>query len=372
MLHIQGGWEPTSASAELNKVHQTLNARYKQQAYGQGSLNNVANAKYLQDFLQAWKQYANTGVSSSNIFKTALLEAISSSFPKNMAFKFNQAGGVKFEKSFSNFIVQLLNNPVMGTSLNENIDSALKKTMAGAKHVTSSKSGTVNLIDLDEVAYELLRTTRTTVDNNLRQLAQEGMRGLDSQRARISGKEISVQGKTDISAKMVEWKINIEAPAEIHKVVTLLAKAQFTAKNYGSGYWAREQMKKRGMDPNSLHFGNSNVWRAINAVLGELGYNSQIIKSIYYSAYAGADANAQLHLYHIRFVYELTGLGQHYIDQNLQQFGEAQFLIYNDYNSNNIYVRSTAELILDMYKEIFDGDWQKAIRITKNVVTKNS
>lgn len=370
-MHVRG-WETTSASTVLNNIHQTLYTRYKTQALSRGSLNNIQNAQYLQDFLSAWKEYANTGNSSSNIFGTALLSTVAEYLPKHLNFKFKTAGGVKFEKQMSAFILSLLNNPAMGTKLEGSLKNNMSQVLTGYKHVGSTVSGSYNFEDLDEVAYALLKQSYDTIDNHLKNLALEGYRGLNAQRARVSGKEITVQGKTDFSAKQIEFTINIAAPAEIKKVIYLLSKAQFTAKNYGSGDWATKMLLKKGLDPTSLHFGNSNVWRALVATLTELGYDMSVIKSIYYSAYAGASQSAQLHIYHIRFIYELTGLGQKYVDNTLKEFGEAEFLIYNDYDSNEIYVRSTADLILEMFQEIFDGDWQKAIRITKNVVSRKS
>lgn len=370
-MHIRG-WESTSASVVLNNIHNTLYARYATQAYSKDRINNIQNAQYLQDFLSAWKEYANTGDSSNNIFSAALLSKVAEYLPKNLNFKFRTAGGVKFEKQMSAFILSLLNNPALGTNIEGKFKDNMSKILTGSKHVKSTESGSYNLSDLDDVAYALLKQSYDVIDNNLRNLALEGYRKLDHQRARVDGKEITVQGKTDFSAKQIEFTIDISAPNEIKKVINLLAKAQFTAKNYGSGEWAVRNALKKGLDPSSLHFGNSNVWRALVATLTELGYDMSVIKSIYYSAYAGADETAQLHIYHIRFIYELTGLGQKQVDNSLKEFGEAEFLIYNDYNSNEIYVRSTADLILEMFQEIFDGDWQKAIRITKNVVAKKS
>lgn len=370
-MHVRG-YENTSASAILNRVHQQLYRRYVKQAYSDTKINNISNAKLLQDFLQAWKEYANTGVNDSKLFSPMLLEIVQAAMSKKNKFKFNTSGGAKFEQEFGTFILSLLNNKNLGTSFTEQFSQALNKTITGNKQVTSTRSGKYDIVDLDGLAWQILQSIYTTTDMKLRAELEVAYRNLRSQRARVNGKEITVSGKTDISAKQIEFVISSQIPEQMQQVLSLLSKAQFTLKNYGTGSKTIEALIRKGLDPTQIHFGDSNVWRALVAVLTELGYRMNVIKSIYYSAYASGDASAQLHFYHIRYVYELTGLGQNYIEKELKQFGEAEFLIWNDPDSANIYVRSTADLVLEMMSEIFDGDWQKAITISKKFVARKT
>lgn len=371
-MHVNG-FTGISVSTVLNKVHQQLYRRYAKRAYSDASINNIENAKLLQDFLQSWKSYANSGVSESQLFGPMLLETIQAAMPKNSKFKFNTSGGIKFEREFGTFILNLLNNEVLGTSFQEKFSDALNKTLTGTRPVTSTKSGKYNIIDLDGLAYQILQNIYSTTDMKLRLELENAYRGLKSQRKHVSGEEIKVAGKTDVSAKNIEFTISAQIPKQMQQILQLLSKAQFTLKNYATNDWAYNFLKQRGLDPTTLHFGNSNVWRALVAVLTELGYKMAVIKSIYYSAYASGDASAQLHIYHIRYVYEFTGLGQNYINKELKQFGESEFLIWNDYSSSgNIYVKSTAQLILEMLNEVFDGDWEKSIAISRKSVSKKS
>ena len=370
-MHVNG-FTGTSASVVLNKVHQQLYRRYVKQAYSDTSINSIKNAELLQDFLQSWKRYANGKAVKSQLFTPMLLETIQSAMPKNSKFKFNTSGGVKFEREFGTFILNLLNNEILGTSFQGKFSDALNKTLTGSKQVTSTKSGKYDIIDLDGLAYQILQNIYSTTDMKLRSELEKAYRGLNSQRARTDGKEITVSGKTDVSAKRVEFIISTQIPEQMRLVFQLLSKAQFTLKNYATSGYAYIFLKQKGLDPTKIHFGDSNVLRALVAVLTELGYKMNVIKSIYYSAYASGDVSAQLHIYHIRYVYELTGLGQNYIDKELKQFGEAEFLIWNDPSSDNIYVKSTAQLILEMFNEVFDGNWQKAIEISKKNISKKS
>jgi hypothetical protein len=60
----------------------------------------------------------------------------------------------------------------------------------------------------------------------------------------------------------------------------------------------------------------------------------------------------------LRFIYELTGYGQTYVDNAIQDIlnaegiGHANYFIYNDPASDNIYVQSTAVIIAEMWDEI--------------------
>ena len=372
-MHVRG-YENTSASAILNRVHQQLYKRYAKQAYSQTSNNSIANAQLLQDFLQAWKEYANTGFSSDSVFTEMLLAPIKKTLG-NQLFKFKTSGGSKFEQEMSKFILTLMNNKALGTKLNESFSSAVDKTIIGNKRVVSSKSGTYNLVDLQELANQLLFVIETTMDQTLRENAKIAYDNIQKKIDKGKNqfvKEAQVYGKTDVSAKRVEFTIESEAPEVLQKIVKLLARSKFSTKNYSSSKWAISRLIMRGKDPTKLGLGDSDVWRAVVATLSALGYRMDAIKGIYYSAYASGDASAQLHLYHIRFVYELTGLGQNYVKKELQALSEAEFLIWNDPNTTNIYVRSTADLILEMMSEIFDGDWQKEIAISRKTVAREA
>lgn len=372
-MHVRG-YENTSASAILNRVHQQLYRRYAKQAYSDTKNNNKKNAQLLQDFLQAWKEYANTGFSSDSVFTELLLAPIQQTLGHQL-FKFKTSGGLKFEQEMSKFILTLMNNEALGAKLNESFSSALDKTMVGDEPVRSSKSGTYNLIDLQDLANKFLAVIYTTMDSALSENVKIAYDNLLKKIGNAKNQfiqEPQVAGKTDISAQRVEFTITSEAPEILQKIVKLLARSKFTAKNYSSSDWAIQRAIMQGRNPNQLGIGNSDVWRAVVATLSALGYKMNAIKGVYYSAYASGDASAQLHLYHIRFVYELTGLGQNYVKKELQALSEAEFLIYNDPNSTDIYVRSTADLILEMMSEVFDGDWQQKVTISKKSVARKT
>ena len=80
-------------------------------------------------------------------------------------------------------------------------------------------------------------------------------------------------------------------PIADEKIVKLLARSKFSAKNFSSSDWAVQRAIMQGRDPNQLGIGNSDVWRAVVATLSALGYKMNAIKGVYYSAYASGDAS---------------------------------------------------------------------------------
>jgi len=64
-----------------------------------------------------------------------------------------------------------------------------------------------------------------------------------------------------------------------------------------------------------------------------------------------ASEDIEKHLGHLQVIYELTGAGQEYINQDLKELKEysesgAKFLIVNTYNKDKIQVLSTKALLL--------------------------
>lgn len=112
----------------------------------------------------------------------------------------------------------------------------------------------------------------------------------------------------------------------------------FSVKNYSS-YFTNQL---------NIHLGNTDYYKALYGVLSSLdGYDQKTIDKIIYSglnSYLKSQNNTvALHFYHLRFIYELTGVGLY--DQQGDPISGVDFLIYNDPGSDAIFVRSTADLI---------------------------
>ena len=139
-------------------------------------------------------------------------------------------------------------------------------------------------------------------------------------------------------------------------VLEALSNATFTDKSYKSVSWRKGQKIELG--DRTIHLGNSDPYRAVLGVMSSLNFSKADMEYIYYAGRnidIGKDSNPPVedsnhiktHIWHMRYIYELTGAGIIYKDFGSQFVGGAKFLVYNDPSSNDIFVISTKRVILD-------------------------
>lgn len=131
--------------------------------------------------------------------------------------------------------------------------------------------------------------------------------------------------------------------------------ARFTVKNYSST-----------SDYEIIHLGNTNITKSLISSLSSLRYTDKEAVHIYYHAVARAASQGE-HLFHLRFAYELTGSGLK--DAKGNDILEADFFIYNDPATNNIWVRSTKEMVANAMQ--YQGRIRDPLR-SNIIVLKNN
>ena len=147
-------------------------------------------------------------------------------------------------------------------------------------------------------------------------------------------------GKVDATGFNREWVIEADIKPEWQGFVSTFAGATFTLKNYNS--------KSK---TETIHLGSSNLYKAMYGTLnGQLGYDADESAHIYYHTInfydKTKDGEVGSHIIHLRFVYELTGQGLYDMEGN--RLDGADFFIYNDPVSDNVWVRSTKEMIAEI------------------------
>lgn len=370
MLHVRGPDINETPSQALARVHQFLYRKYAKTAKNQNFKKGSAeSAALLQEFLTAWKKYVNHGgeeKNTSNIFTNEILKEIKEKMiavnPEiQKIFKFKNYGGETFEKNLTTFIYTLLES-YGSTGLNfENFKAAV---WTGPKRTTTVK---LDKEFLNTFAEQLSTVSAKKVSEEVSQMLNRMY--VDVDKLRFRGRSVrrllkqpsfrAIQQKIDINMSNVTTTIIINKP-EIssplfYKILDLLAHARFTLKNYGTGEWVEEIRKKRGWMPEAIGLGDTNVYRAVTSVLSMLGWKIDVINSVYYATFDAQDEEALKHLSHLRFIYELTGLGQ-FINGEYSELNSADYLIWNDYTNDNIVVRSTAELIQELMDGVFNAD----------------
>lgn len=149
-------------------------------------------------------------------------------------------------------------------------------------------------------------------------------------------KPVARSGKVDVNG-ISPIEITAELNPLWERLYRLFSGCTFSVKNYSSYF-------KQSLD---IHLGNTDVYKALYSVLSQTGYSADEINSIIHAGLRSYDASGNktvaTHFYHMRYIYELTGIGLY--DKNGEPISGVDFLIYNDPNSDAIFVRSTADMI---------------------------
>lgn len=158
-------------------------------------------------------------------------------------------------------------------------------------------------------------------------------------------------GKVDIRAPKVEVEGDISSLSS--RIMQLFSGHTFSLKNYSSFKKIEDKISQKGTSQISIHLGDSNFYKSITGSLSSIYSNVKTQNTIYYRGMQYLTRQTEPpdttdisiveeHFAHLRFIYELRGEGL--ISEN----GESQiadFIIWNDPNSDNVIVRSTNELI---------------------------
>ena len=152
-------------------------------------------------------------------------------------------------------------------------------------------------------------------------------------------------GKIDVKGYNRELFVEAEINDNFKNFIDLFSNVNFSIKNY------------RGDTKYEIHLGESNPFKAMYGSLRDLGYDQQTATHIYSHAAASYKKNPQVasrnnDIYHLRFLYELTGAGLFTTvgDNKKEPLDKVDYLIYNDPTSDKIYVKSTKQMILELLK----------------------
>ena len=200
-----------------------------------------------------------------------------------------------------------------------------------------------------EVIEELSKDFHDGVAAGLQEVAKNQKIKASTQ---VLGKEFKKQVaiKTDIQNLALDINATFGLDdASIDKIIPLLNEATFTAKNYLNTTIAK----------NGLELGETNLLRSIMGILGvafpsnrpiewrDMFYRGAQIMTKTNSTPSAAPTDVMMHFYHMRFAYELSGLGL--IDATTFKPLFAKYLIYNEPDGNKIHVFDTASLILEEF-----------------------
>ena len=378
ILHVASRYsqyENTNPSALLAKIHNDMKREFDivaKSTPGQG-MGNAAEANELQMFFQEIKMassnFGNMYLDSieDTMKRNAIAEIVSASLKATgfstlfRSVKSNaQVQGMQFEKQLNAVIASTL-NLASGKSMNAKAIQSSMSTIGMGTKGASLNAGFVDLMAED--------VTKTVIDNFLTK---------KNNKNNFSKMVLAERSaKIDSSGKGFIGEITVSPTSYLYRIANLLRHASFTAKSYASqrAQWISTiKMKVMSQATNTaLHLGSTESARVFLSVLGS-HVPPPVALSMYMYIMNTSNQSARLMASRIRFIYELTGYGQQYKDRDISKYLgadatalRANYIIYNDPATNNIFVRSTADIILELWDIIGDTMDQAAIKLEKSL-----
>ena len=161
--------------------------------------------------------------------------------------------------------------------------------------------------------------------------------------------------KTDIIGYPSTVEFVLDVHPRIARLAELMKEATFSAKNYKSESYQDGKTTIKDFEEINLHLGNSNLFRAVTGALSEIKM-SEVAKikfffegaGIYLTNKYGIADEVEKHFGDLRFIYELRGSG---LMTGNGLILPVKYLIYNDPDSEAIFVRDTASIILESFEK---------------------
>lgn len=343
-----------TAAQALQTVHTNMIQKF------QVENNDVKKAQQMQAYLQYFKkifQHPEQYTSNDELFQVLGLEE---QVIEEMKTRFQQILGVSskyqiFKSEHSWYVHRKDFDDIVEGELNALLQVVAEKATKnknidlGQKIVGSEDA----FIDFDELETGLI----DGVSNSLQ--------------GKISNKKISKilsnikvdsrSGKTDVKGYNRNLVISADIDKNFEDFINLFTGVNFSVKNY------------KGNSKYEIHLGESNPFKAMYGSLTDLGYDKKTSVHIYSHSMASYEkAKGTIHrnndIYHLRFMYELTGAGLFtMINNEKQKIDAVDFLIYNDPTSDKIFVKSTKQMILQQLNDKnmkINNPW-KNIYVTK-------
>ena len=352
---------PSSKYLDLN-IHKAVSQIYNKQLLGKENIieKKRKEAERLQEYLYIIKNYNENKTLKSNDFLDQLLsnnffqelKSIRSRDNRSLEKLFKISGGKNFEKEMQDLSVILLRqcgdiNNLKITQQNVNFGQT-RTNVEIQKFSSKFAQNIMKSMGINTQKY-LNEQTKKNKDQTKKMYY---LAGID-----IKIDQQSPQ-KINISVSMIE-----DYP-KLADFANLFLNSSFSLKNYN--------VKKR-----SIQLGRTNQFRILTDYLPTLNLpelqNDKALLSFIMAIEKRRcnefkkakkqpqDEKIESHYKHIRNIYELTGKGQNFSKkimlnndvEELRHFinNGVDFLIFNQYNIDKIYVRSTLDILSDYFKE---------------------
>lgn len=313
---------------EMRAVHSQMLNQYN---YTREAAPDIARAKIMTKYLRAFKQIGNKQGSGTSPIQTSLEE-------QAMAEIANMVGktlGINAYSLFRNQHFWYSKGDRSSKNLwgaDDVFEAELMQFLNIAIERASNGTALSDAKLVGDLPGNISKEIMTELSTNAEQLLK------DTQGNELITAPQYRAGKIDVTS----FSANITATInpQWNEFVSAFAGAKFTVKNYSS---------TSGTE--IIHLGNTNIAKSLLGTLSDLNYGAGEATHIFYHSLAYANKGNSIigeHILHMRFAYELTGGGL--FDSEGHRLDSADFFVYNDPVTDNIYVRSTKAMIADAMK----------------------
>lgn len=379
-LHVSkmyaGQYARTDVYAKISKIHSEMKRKFTQISRGKdvprGS-GSAAEAKELQEFFQLIKDASASKFVLDSIEDKAVQSVISSII--NMSLKAtNNTNGRLFRYVASS------REDIATQGLR--FEQQLNAVMASTLSLSYGRGGKDLKFAIDKIGLGAAQAgIDEAVKGAIKDAAAEFEKVIDSKNKATFSKCVTVDkdGKIDSSGMAYRGHIIVSPTSYLYKIASLLQKANFTAKSYASQKqkWISAINLKisQKVQSTELTLGSTETARVLLTVF-QAHMPPPVALSAYYYVMNTSNNSVKAMASRMRFIYELTGYGQKYsgthtfMNDILGAEGNAlraNYMIYNDPGSPNIYVRSTADIIVELWDEIDKILEKKEIELSKSL-----
>lgn len=335
---------------------------------------DAANAKKLQNYLTQIKEFVTTGESSTHFFNKAELDLLYDMLV--------QVRGVKGQTAAQ--VVQMFSKPQQNGQTKHAFEQDMRDlNLAIADALTDEKWQTRDIvIQTGQFKTNIFSGAQDGAEGLLDDLNQQALKAIKNNSMRKlptyedPNKKQSfrilknVDGKVDMVGLSVDVTASVQMEyAHLSELNNLFKDATFTLKNY-----SKESEKTK--------IGNTNIFRVVYTLTQyftgmsnqeTLAYTSAL--AIRHATDAAAQSDVDSHLGHLQRVYQLTGLGQEYVNVEQHQLKEllrqgAKYMIQNIHNSSEIDVASTKELLYIMLNKQGSDHFSKTVKMARSIFQK--
>lgn len=314
-------------NTELDEVHNRMIAKYNLK---RKATSDVARAKQMEGYLRMFKALGNQ---RDDKIMPSFQNELESEAMKQIALDVGAALGINSYSLFRNQHKWYLDS----------------QTRWGADDVFEAELSALLNVALERASINKTATINagsTLVGNIAGNISQEFLQLMSENGQRIisstsmPSKLINTPqfraGKVDVTGYKGNFDITADIDSQWQNFIRIFSGAKFTVKNYSST-----------SSSEVIHLGRSNIMKSILGELDELNYPIRNALHIYYHSINSYNKKKTKtvghHILHLRFAYELSGGGLY--DSQGNRLDAADFFIYNDPSSNNIWVRSTKDMI---------------------------